>query len=160
MKRRFHITSDTRPEQNYFANLTVLSVVFLLCRLNFITFGYFIPCFPLYNFEFINKSLMEDKNIINRTGRHTKIAILWVAVMCGLTLHSLADLMPLFWNEAIAISKTGHAPEGLLTFMMSISYLVPVCGILLSLYGKTRSWNILNGLLATFILLFNLFPHL
>ena len=41
--------------------------------------------------------------------------------------------------------------------MMSISYLVPVCGILLSLYGKTRSWNILNGLLATFILLFNLF---
>ncbi len=46
MKRRFHITSDTRPEQNYFANLTVLSVVFLLCRLNFITFGYFIPCFP------------------------------------------------------------------------------------------------------------------
>ena len=69
---------------------------------------------------------MEDKNIINRTGRHTKIAILWVAVMCGLTLHSLADLMPLFWNEAIAISETGHAPEGLLTFMMSISYLVPV----------------------------------
>ena len=62
---------------------------------------------------------MEDKNIINRTGRHTKIAILWVAVMCGLTLHSLADLMPLFWNEAIAISETGHAPEGLLTFMMS-----------------------------------------
>ena len=58
---------------------------------------------------------MEDKNIINRTGRHTKIAILWVAVMCGLTLHSLADLMPLFWNEAIAISETGHAPEGLLT---------------------------------------------
>ena len=100
---------------------------------------------------------MEDKNIINRTGRHTKIAILWVPVMCGLTLHSLADLMPLFWNEAIAISETGHAPEGLLTFMMSISYLVPVCGILLSLYGKTRSWNILNGLLATFILLFNLF---
>ena len=100
---------------------------------------------------------MEDKNIINRTGRHTKIAILWVAVMCGLTLHSLADLMPLFWNEAIAISETGHAPEGLLTFMMSISYLVPVCGILLSLYGKTRSWNILNGLRATFILLFNLF---
>lgn len=33
-----------------------------------------------------------------------KIIILWIVVMCGLTIHSLADLMPLLWSANIAVS--------------------------------------------------------
>ncbi len=86
-----------------------------------------------------------------------KISILWMVVMCGLTCHSLADLMPLFWSEPIAISDSGAAPAGLLTFMITVTYLIPVCGILCTLYGSKHYLSIANAILATLMFLFNLF---
>lgn len=86
-----------------------------------------------------------------------RISILWVMVMCGLTAHSLADLMPLFWSEPIAISDSGAAPAGLLAFMMTVTYLIPVSGILCALYGNRRPCSIANTVLATLMFLFNLF---
>lgn len=86
-----------------------------------------------------------------------RISFLWVMVMCGLTAHSLADLMPLFWSEPVAISDSGAAPEGLLTFMMAITYLIPVCGILCIMYGNKRLYGIINVVLAAIVFLFNLF---
>ena len=38
-----------------------------------------------------------------------KIVVLWVAVICGFALHTLADLLPLFWGENITIEATGNA---------------------------------------------------
>jgi hypothetical protein len=77
--------------------------------------------------------------------------------MCGLTVHSLADLMPLFWSEPVAISDSGAAPSGLLAFMMTVTYLIPVCGILCTLYGNKRFCGITNVVLAAIVFLFNLF---
>lgn len=86
-----------------------------------------------------------------------KIVVLWVAIICGFALHTLADLLPLFWGENITIEATGNAPAGLLTFMMTVSYLIPVVGILCVLYGCRRPWRIGNAILATLMFLFNLF---
>ncbi len=86
-----------------------------------------------------------------------RVTILWVVVMCGLTVHSLADLMPLFWSEPVAISDSGAAPSGLLAFMMTVTYLIPVCGILCTLYGNKRFCGITNVVLAAIVFLFNLF---
>ena len=86
-----------------------------------------------------------------------KIIVLWVIVICGFALHTLADLLPLFWAESITVDATGNAPAGLLTFMMTVSYLIPVIGILCTLYGRSRPWYIGNVVLAALMFLFNLF---
>lgn len=91
---------------------------------------------------------MENRNI--------RIALLWTAVMCGLALHTLADLLPLFWNAEIAVDTSGTAPAGLLTFMMAVSYLLPVAGILCALFGRSRAWSTANAVLAAAMTLFNL----
>lgn len=86
-----------------------------------------------------------------------RVTILWTVVMCGLGIHSLAGLLPLFWNETVAVSDSGTAPKGLLTFMMAITYLIPVCGILCVMYGNKRLYGIINVVLAAIVFLFNLF---
>lgn len=86
-----------------------------------------------------------------------KIIVLWVTVICGFALHTLADLLPLFWAESITVEATGNAPAGLLTFMMTVSYLIPVIGVLCTLYGRGRLWYIGNVVLAILMFLFNLF---
>lgn len=87
--------------------------------------------------------------------RQTKITILWIVVMCGLAIHTLADLMPLFWSENIAISQDGQAPTGMLVFMMVITYLIPVVGILCTMFWNGRHGNMVNAILATIMALFN-----
>lgn len=86
-----------------------------------------------------------------------KISILWVVSMCGLALHTLADLLPPFWNVNITMDTSGEAPNGLLAFMMIVSYLIPIAGILCTSYGYKRPWFITNCILATFMLFFNIF---
>lgn len=85
------------------------------------------------------------------------IAMLWTAVMCGFALHTLADLLPLFWHAEIAVDNSGVAPAGLLVFMMVVSYLLPVAGMLCALFGRSRIWGVANAVLATVMLVFNLF---
>lgn len=87
--------------------------------------------------------------------RQTKITILWIVVMCGLAIHTLADLMPLFWSENIVISQDGEAPMGMLVFMMVITYLIPVVGILCTMFWNGRHGNMVNAILATIMALFN-----
>lgn len=87
--------------------------------------------------------------------RQTKITILWIVVMCGLAIHTLADLMPLFWSENIAISQDGQAPTGMLVFMMVLTYLIPVSGILCTMFWNGRHGNMGNAILATIMALFN-----
>lgn len=86
-----------------------------------------------------------------------KITVLWVAVMCGFALHILADLLPLFWSVNISMDTSGVAPDGMLTFMMIVSYLIPIAGILCTSYGNRRLWLVTNCILATIMLLFNIF---
>lgn len=87
--------------------------------------------------------------------KQTKITILWIVVMCGLSIHSLADLMPLFWGEDITVSQDGNTPTGLLVFMMTITYLIPVLGILCVMFWNKRMGRKTNAILATVMALFN-----
>ena len=75
--------------------------------------------------------------------------------MCGLTIHSLADLMPLLWGVNIAVSQDGTAPSGILVFMMTITYLIPVLGILCVLFWNQRLGRKTNAIFSTVIALFN-----
>lgn len=76
--------------------------------------------------------------------------------MCGFALHTLADLLPLFWSADIAVDASGAAPAGLLAFMMTVSYLLPVAGILCVLFGRGRTGRLANLVLSAVMLLFNL----
>lgn len=87
--------------------------------------------------------------------RETKVAILWIVMMCGYAFHTLADIMPSFWQESIAVSDSGVAPQGVMAFVMAVSYFIPVCGILLSAIIKSRWAITFNFILSLLMLLFN-----
>ena len=68
-----------------------------------------------------------------------KLSFLWVAIVAGMSSHSLMDVMPLFWNADIAISKDGVAPVSMLVMMAVVSFTLPITGLLLSLYAVNPS---------------------
>lgn len=86
----------------------------------------------------------------------TKIALLWIAIMCGYAFHTLADIMPIFWSGDIAITTDGNTPIGMVTFIMVICYLIPVCGILLQVLSYSKWCMVLNTVLSLLSLLFNI----
>lgn len=92
--------------------------------------------------------------------RETKVAILWIVMMCGYAFHTLADIMPSFWQESIAVSDSGVAPQGMMAFIMVVSYFIPVCGIILSAIIKSRWAITVNFILSILMLLFNAFHSL
>ena len=86
-----------------------------------------------------------------------RVITLWITIMVGLTLHNLADVRPLCWNVDIVVESSGTAPSGLLFFMMAVSYLIPVIGLLCISYMEKTFGAISNIVLAIFVMLFNLF---
>ena len=58
-----------------------------------------------------------------------KLSFLWVAIVAGMSSHSLMDVMPLFWNADIAISKDGVAPVSMLVMMAVVSFTLPITGL-------------------------------
>ena len=106
-------------------------------------------CPPLH--DIITLSCNQNISYMERKRR---ILFLWASIIGGFAIHSLADLMPLFWSENISISETGKAPAGMLLFMMTVSYLIPVAGIICMLYFSSRTARIVNTVLALFIALF------
>lgn len=87
-----------------------------------------------------------------------RIVFLWILIMVGFVLHNLTDVLPLFWGVDIALDASGEAPQGLILFMMLLSFLVPGAGCLCMLYGSHRwlMWG--NVGLAMLVMLFN-FSH-
>lgn len=92
--------------------------------------------------------------------RETKVAVLWIVIMCGYAFHTLADFMPLFWQESISVSDSGVAPRDMMAFIMALSYFVPVCGIILSIIIKWGWAVMVNLILSLLMLLFNVFHTL
>ena len=86
-----------------------------------------------------------------------RVIALWITIMVGFTLHNLADVMPLFWNVDIVVEPSGTAPSGLLFFMMAVSYLIPVIGLLCVSYTRKAFGTMCNIVLAMLVMLFNLF---
>ena len=88
---------------------------------------------------------MEKKN---------RIILFWILTILGFLAHSLADALPAFWGQSIA-AQPGPAPVGMMSFMVCLTYLVPVIGILLMVYGG-KTARIINVVLACFMALFTL----
>ena len=88
---------------------------------------------------------MEKKN---------RIILFWILTILGFLAHSLADALPAFWGQSIA-AQPGPAPVGMMSFMVCLTYLVPVIGILLLVYGS-KTARIINAVLACFMAVFTL----
>lgn len=91
----------------------------------------------------------------------SKVSLLWVTIMVGFAMHMLADLLPLFWGANIAIEgSTGEAPTGMLVLMICISFFVPACGLACMNYRQHKALRIANLVLASIMMLFNIFHAL
>ena len=88
---------------------------------------------------------MEKKN---------RIILFWILTILGFLAHSLADALPAFWGQSIA-AQPGPAPVGMMSFMVCLTYLVPVIGILLMVYGG-KTARMINAVLSCFLALFTL----
>ena len=88
---------------------------------------------------------MEKKN---------RIVLFWTLTILGFLAHSVADALPAFWGDSI-VAQQGPAPVGMMAFMCCLTYLVPVVGILLIVYGGKVA-KVINACLACFIALFTL----
>ncbi len=88
---------------------------------------------------------MEKKN---------RIILFWILTILGFLAHSLADALPAFWGQSIA-AQQGPASVGMMSFMVCLTYLVPVIGILLMVYGG-KTARMINAVLSCFMALFTL----
>ena len=88
--------------------------------------------------------------------RIQKIVTLWLMTICGFSCHALTDVLPMFWGKNMAVVATdGNVDQGMIVFMMTLSYLIPACGILCMLW-KTKALKVINAVLAVLIGLFNI----
>ena len=88
--------------------------------------------------------------------RSIKITILWLLTVCGFAAHSICDVLPMFWGKNMAVVATdGNVDQGMIVFMMTLSYLIPACGILCMLW-KAKTLKVVNAVLAVLIVLFNI----
>ena len=83
-----------------------------------------------------------------------RIILFWTLTILGFLAHSLVDALPAFWGESI-VAQQGPAPVGMMAFMACLTYLVPVVGILLVVYGG-KTAKVINAVLACFMALFTL----
>ena len=93
---------------------------------------------------------METKN--------SKVSLIWVIIMVGFAMHMLADMLPAFWGASIAMpDASGEAPTGMLLFMIGMAFFVPMCGLFCMNYRSCKAMRVVNLVLATIMMLFNLF---
>ena len=90
--------------------------------------------------------------------RVSKVSFMWVVIMVGFAMHMLADMLPAFWGVNIAMpDATGEAPVGMLIFMMSLSFFIPMCGLLCMQYRRCKAMLTINLVLAGIMMVFNIF---
>ena len=87
--------------------------------------------------------------------RKSKIITFWVLTICGFWAHTITDAMPAFLGESIAAMQP-PASTGMIAFMMIVSYLIPVIGILLTIYGG-KICKTINAVLACIMAVFTVF---
>ena len=89
--------------------------------------------------------------------RNNKILFLWLMIISGFACHTLTDMLPMFWGKDMAVVATdGNVDQEMIVFMMTLSYLIPVCGLLCLLTDcRAKLSRIVNAVLAVIIALFN-----
>ena len=89
--------------------------------------------------------------------RRFKISVLWLLTVCGFACHSICDVLPMFWGKNMAIVATdGNVDQGMVVFMMTLSFLIPACGVLCMLDKRAKTAKVANAVLAVFIGSFNI----
>ena len=90
--------------------------------------------------------------------RCSKIVALWLLTICGFACHSITDILPMFWGKDMAVAATdGNVDQGMIVFMMTISFLIPSCGLFCMLTdNKAKLQRMVNAILAVLIALFNI----
>ena len=90
--------------------------------------------------------------------RISKVSLIWVIIMVGFAMHMLADMLSAFWGASIAMPEApGEVPTGMLLFMIGMAFFVPVCGLFCMNYRSCKAMRVINLVLATLMMLFNLF---
>lgn len=88
--------------------------------------------------------------------RIIKICVLWLLTICGFACHSICDILPMFWGKNMAVAATdGNVDQGMIVLMMTLSFLIPACGVLCMLW-KAKTAIVINAILAVFMTLFNI----
>ena len=90
--------------------------------------------------------------------RNQKIIALWLMTICGFACHTLTDILPMFWGKDMAVVATnGNVDYGMIVFMMTLSFFIPVCGIFCLLTDcRAKILLTVNAVLAVLIGLFNI----
>ena len=90
--------------------------------------------------------------------RNQKIIALWLMIICGFACHSLTDILPMFWGKDMAVVATnGNVDYGMIVFMMTLSFFIPVCGMFCMLTDcHAKLLRTVNAVLAVLIALFNI----
>ena len=74
-----------------------------------------------------------------------KISVLWLLTICGFAAHSIYDVLPMFWGKNMAVVATdGNVDYGMIVFMMTLSFLIPACGVLCMLV-KAKAAKVINA---------------
>lgn len=88
--------------------------------------------------------------------RIIKICVLWLLTICGFACHSICDVLPMFWGKNMAVAATdGNVDQGMIVLMMTLSFLIPACGVLCMLW-KAKTTKVINAILAVIMALFNI----
>lgn len=88
--------------------------------------------------------------------KNIKISILWLLIIGGFISHSICDVLPMFWGKNMAVVATdGNVDQGMIVFMMTLTFLIPAFGVLCMLC-KAKVYNIINAVLAVIVGLFNI----
>ena len=88
--------------------------------------------------------------------RIIKICVLWLLTICGFACHSICDILPMFWGKNMAVAATdGNVDQGMIVLMMTLSFLIPACGVLCMLW-KAKTAKVINAILAVIMALFNI----
>ena len=88
--------------------------------------------------------------------RKQKIVTLWLMIICGFASHSITDMLPMFWGKDLRIATDGVVDQGMIVLMMTLSFLIPVCGLFcLLINSKAKVLQLVNAGLAVLIALFN-----
>lgn len=87
----------------------------------------------------------------------SKASFMWVVIMAGFAMHMLADMLPAFWGANIAMpDATGEVSVGMIAFMIFISFLMPMCGLLCMQYRSSKTMCLINLILASIMMVFNI----
>ena len=88
----------------------------------------------------------------------TKVMMLWLVFLFGMTFHTLLSVMPVFWGQSVAITQEQIAanPIAPMMWMMLLTFLIPMITIALMTLIEAKWYRITNFVLTVLFTLINI----